>query len=121
MLCSCQIDETRSRFSGWWSYPVGGVVDPALPTASPTPSTGSFHKFWPHPFQLRDHIRLLVPQSSRTILPAMATTTLRLPAQCPRDTAQRELCGRCLRERLLTTPGVKSAELKCGEGEPLAT
>ena len=32
---------------------VGGVVDPALPTASPTPSTGSFHKFWPYPMRSR--------------------------------------------------------------------
>ena len=45
----------------------------------------------------------------------MATRTLTLRSQCPDDPAERMRCGRCLRERLLATPGVRNVDLHCAE------
>jgi Cd2+/Zn2+-exporting ATPase len=51
----------------------------------------------------------------------MAIRTFELPTKCPTDPDKREVCGRCLRERLMATPGVRKAELKCADGQELAT
>ncbi len=50
----------------------------------------------------------------------MAVRTFQLPARCPVDRDQREICGRCLRERLRSMPGVRDARLKAHDGEELA-
>src|SRR5688500_8120797 len=51
----------------------------------------------------------------------MATRTLRIATICPPEAAAREECVRCLRERLLRTPGVRSVALQDTNGEPSAT
>src|SRR5439155_19408760 len=51
----------------------------------------------------------------------MATRTLTLSAECPPQPEQRSQCGRCLRDRLLITPGVRDVTLNCREGEASAT
>ncbi len=51
----------------------------------------------------------------------MAMKTFQLPTSCPKDPGEREVCGRCVRERLLATPGVRNATLKCEHGQELAT
>src|SRR4029079_7275616 len=51
----------------------------------------------------------------------MATRTIHLPATCPDDAAHREVCGRCLRERMLVTPGIRNVEMRCTPGDSVAT
>src|SRR5438477_12153902 len=42
----------------------------------------------------------------------MAIRTLQIPATCPSEPKERRQCGRCLRERLLVTPGIRNATLR---------
>jgi Cd2+/Zn2+-exporting ATPase len=51
----------------------------------------------------------------------MATRTIHLPATCPDDLAHREVCGRCLRDRMLTAPGIRNVSMRCTSGDEVAT
>ena len=51
----------------------------------------------------------------------MANHTLKVPARCPTDAIRRQSCGRCLRERLIGTPGIHDVKLTCADGGELAT
>ncbi|CAN5497468.1 heavy metal translocating P-type ATPase [soil metagenome] len=50
----------------------------------------------------------------------MATRLLQLPATCPDDVNHRESCAKCLQDRLLVTPGIRSVSLECQPGDELA-
>ena len=47
----------------------------------------------------------------------MATHTLSVSAVCPIEPKTRANCGRCLRDRLQGTPGVRSVTLLYGDGD----
>lgn len=48
----------------------------------------------------------------------MATRTLTLTTLCPPEPARREECGRCVRDRLLATAGVRNVSFTPAESDP---
>lgn len=52
--------------------------------------------------------------------PTVATRLLQLPATCPDDVDHRAACAKCLNERLLVTPGIRSVSLECKPGDDFA-
>ena len=51
----------------------------------------------------------------------MARRLLHLPATCPDDADKRDICGRCLEQRLVGAPGVRGVALHCAPGASQAT
>jgi Cd2+/Zn2+-exporting ATPase len=51
----------------------------------------------------------------------MSTRTIHLPATCPEEPGHREVCARCLKDRLLVTPGIRSVSMRPEATDGLAT
>src|SRR4051812_26232499 len=51
----------------------------------------------------------------------MPTRTIHLPATCPENLEHREVCARCLKDRLMVTPGVRNISMRSESNDGLAT